>query len=186
MSDERSGIDMLMEILDKLNTLEKRMNVLDLNVKTIANGSNLAGLITKAIDTPYKEYVKAMKPKITAVETPDTNGFKNFKFHAVDTQDKISKQSGDNKIRVTGKIKINSGKKIVPLPGVTVKVYDTQDKLVKNTKTNKAGHWMGQLLPGKYVVSFDGEFKGQKLQQQNINFEVPSTLPEGVSEFEVI
>ena len=89
-------------------------------------------------------------------------------------------------IMVSGKIKVEKDGKIVPIPNVSIRIYDDRDKLVKETKTNRAGHWMGQLIPGKYVALFEGEFSGQQLLAQNKNFEVPETLPNGQTEFEVI
>ena len=74
---------------------------------------------------------------------------------------------------------------IVPLQGINVKIFDENDKLVKQTKTNRAGHWMSQLPPGKYVALFDGKYGGKNLLQQNKNFIVPNELPSGQNYIEV-
>lgn len=194
MAGKRSGIDMLEELLDRLKTLEKRLDVIDTNIKIITNGTNLAKLIDKAVDTPLKEHAKAMvqeKPKAQAVEPPE-KGFKNFNFEPTDAA-KLKKKPAPkragaktNTLMVKGKLKIGRDGKNVPLSGVSVKIYDEKDKMVKQTKTNRAGHWMSKLPPGKYVALFEGEINGQKLLPQNRNFEVPTELPKGKKEIEVI
>ena len=51
-------------------------------------------------------------------------------------------------IKVMGKIR-HDGK---GLPEVGVTIHDSKDHVVKRTKTNRAGHWMAFLPPGKYAA----------------------------------
>ena len=69
----------------------------------------------------------------------------------------------------------------VPLSQFDVKIFNEKDAAVKETKTNRAGHWVSHLAPGKYVVSFAGEVDGKKLAPVNKSF----IVPDGVNEFEV-
>lgn len=190
---EKSGINMLEEILDRIKVIEKRLSIMDNNIKSIANSANLANLIDKAAGTSLDTWAKATKPGLPK-KTKDSTGFKNFSFESVDAAkmahdaplaDKKSRGNTKN-IMVKGKLKINNGDKMVPLSGASVKIYNNKDEVVKQTKTNKAGHWFSQLVPGKYVVLFTGEINGKQLLPQNKNFEVPETLPKGQTEFEVI
>lgn len=199
---EKSGIEMLEEILQRLVTLEKRLDIMDKNIKTIANSSKLADLLTKASGTPLDGFSRASKPGIPRAVVPDVKkqveqikqkaeGFKNFSFQSTDAAksgiDRASHRSSRPKgIMVKGRLKIDKGTGPIPLPGVSVTIYDPNDKVVKKTKTNRAGLWMSQLAPGKYVALFEGMVEGKKLQSQNKNFEVPEKLPEGQTEFEVI
>jgi hypothetical protein len=189
----KSGIDMLEEILSYVKTLEKRLNVIDNNIKAIANSANLAKIINKASGTSLDGWAKATKP-VMKVEEKNKEGFKNFNFQSVDAAkvgqgqvlaDKTSRAKPTN-IMVKGKLKIEKNGQTIPLPSAAVTIYNEQDKVVKKTKTNRAGHWMSQLAPGKYVALFEGEIDGKKLLPQNRNFEVPTTLPEGKNEFEVV
>ena len=192
----KSGIEMLEEILSRLKTLEQRLNVVDNNIKAITNVANLASLVQKAAGTPLENWAKAAKPileKAEKKEEPEGKaGFKNFSFQSVDAAKtkgaKLANKSRTpvNKIMVSGRLKIEMNKKVVPLSSVAVKIYDIKDKLVKTTKTNRAGSWRCQLAPGKYVALFEGELDGKKLQPQNKNFEVPAALPEGQTEMEII
>jgi len=198
---DKSGIEMLEEILSRLVDLEKRLNVIDNNIKAIANSANLAMLIEKAAGTKLDGWAKATTPGMPDVkkkieEIKERAGFKNFSFEPADAS-KLKGNLPANKsvrtpvakvknIMVKGKLKIAKGEQMVPLASASVKIYNEQDKLVKQTKTNRAGHWMSQLAPGKYVALFEGAVDGKKLLPQNINFQVPETLPEGQTEFEVI
>lgn len=194
---DKSGIDMLEEILDQLKTLEKRLNVMDNNIKAIVNSTNLANLIQKASNTPLDSWANASKPILPDVEKKiadikKKSGFKNFNFESVDAAKIKGSTLIDksripiSKIMVKGRLKIDKDGKVVPLSSAVVKIYDEKDKLIKSTKTNKAGHWMSQLSPGKYVALFEGEVDGKKLLPQNKNFEVPDKLPKGQVELEII
>ena len=193
MSD-KSGIEMLEMILARLDFLEKKIDVLDQNIKKIANSTKMAEMINKAAGTPVETYAKANKPKIQVAEAKDKkvappNGMR-FKFEptdaskvvqpAVATPAKRTVQAVHNVI-VKGKMITVAGDKSIPLTEVAVKIYDAKDALVKETKTNRAGQWISHLPPGKYIAEMTGLFNGQELIPQNINFEIP----EGVKEFEV-
>jgi hypothetical protein len=196
----RSGIDMLEEILSHLVNLEKRLDVMDNNIKTIINSTNLAELVEKATNTPLDGWARATAPGISDVnkkidKIKQKSGFQNFNFEPVDAA-KLKDNRIKNKtnrpvlkksksIMVKGKLKIAKGESAVPLANASVKIYDEKDKLIKQTKTNRAGHWMSQLPSGRYVALFEGEINGKKLLPQNINFEVPEKLPDGQTELEI-
>lgn len=196
----RSGIDMLEEILSRLLNLEKRLDVIDNNIKTIINSTNLAKLIEKAADTSFDGWSRATSPGVSDVnkridKIKQKSGFQNFNFEPVDAS-KLKDNRIKNKtnrpvlkkpknIMVKGKLKIAKGENTVPLANASVKIYNEKDKLIKQTKTNRAGHWMSQLPSGRYVALFEGEINGKKLLPQNINFEVPEKLPDGQTELEI-
>jgi len=217
---EKSGIEMLEEILHRLSIIEQRIDVMDKNIKTVANSAKIADLVNKAAGTSLDTWSKAAKPgvpkdfsamnenvgaknfdhgdvKKQIEDIKNKAGFKNFDFEVTDASKlpgaPVPHRGARNELKpkirnilVKGVLKIEKNDDVVPLSGVSVKIYDTQDQLVKNTKTNRAGHWMSHLPPGKYVALFAGEVAGKKLLSQNKNFEVPEKLPDGQTEFEVI
>jgi len=199
---DKSGIEMLEEILHRLDMIEKRLDVMDNNIKAITNTAKLADLIQKAAGTPLDGWSKAIKPgmpvgaKRKMEEVQDRAGFKNFKFQPADAAGvrgaTLANKAGRvappklKNIMVKGRLKIDKGGEVVPLSSASVKIFDATDKLVKQTRTNRAGHWMSQLAPGRYVALFEGEVGGKKLLPQNKNFEVPQDLPAGQTEFEVV
>jgi len=207
MSEEKSGIDMLKEILFKLTHLEKKMDVLEQNIKAIANSSKMAELINKAKNTPMDDWAKASAPvfdaeqhkaKITkeiqqarqkAMQTVNANtttpSFKNFNFDSSNMKKTPNPVAPKKPVVVKGTLEADVNGAQVKLPGINVKIFDEQDKLVKTTRTNKAGQWLSHLRAGKYIALFEGEFNGEKLLSQNRNFEVPEALPDGIKEIEV-
>jgi len=202
---DKSGIEMLEEILSRLAIIEKRLDVMDNNIKAIANSTKMASLINKAAGTPLDGWAKATKPGISAnakhkiEEIQEKAGFKNFAFQPADAAQVKGAAALANKtaraappppklrnVMVKGRLKIEKEGTTVPLASASVKIFDATDKLIKETRTNRAGHWMSQLAPGRYVALFEGEINGKKLLPQNKNFEVPQDLPTGQTEFEVV
>lgn len=196
----KSGLDILEEILQRLDAIEKRLKVQDQNLKRIANSAKMADLVIKAAETPLEDWARAnVSAKENAVEKKQ-EGLR-FNFESSDAAKMKGNKLGSarrgaravpaeapkkvSSIMCKGKMLIEQSGKMVPIPNLAVKIYNSQDKLVKETKTNRAGHWMSSLAPGQYVVSYEGEFKGQSLVPVNKNFSVPKSLPEGQSFIEV-
>jgi len=134
---------------------------------------------------------KDIKKEIEEIKEEAQSKIKKFKFEPSDAsrikQPSANRSSRGNKnIMVKGKMVTYDGDTQVPLPQISVKIFDEKDNLVKTTKTNRAGHWMSQLAPGKYVALFEGEFNNKALVPQNKMFEVPQELSDGQLEFEVL
>lgn len=208
MSD-KSGIEMLEELTHMVSRLEKRIEVMERNIKTIANTVKIAELVDRAIDTPLDGWARANKPTVKAIDPREE--IKKVKEKAdkmrfnFETNDAAKKKDGvqparrgvtaaaaeppmkkPSNIMCKGKMLVEDGSgKKVPIPDLSVKIFDEKDKLIKETKTNRAGHWMSQLPSGKYVACYEGEYKGQKLVSVNKNFIVPDILPSGQTFIEV-
>ena len=80
-----------------------------------------------------------------------------------------------------GKMVAEYGGKSVPLSNLSVRIFDDKDKLIKETKTNRAGNWMSQLYPGNYVVNIEGKYNNKALYPVNLAFVVKP----GVTQLEV-
>jgi len=199
-----SGLEMLEEILRKVNALEAQMKVMDQNIKRIANTARIAEMATKAAGTPLADWSTAIAPKPRAVVSAEEEIKKarakienkrpmQFKFEQTDASKMGGPAAASHKNRAVpktimckGKMLVDSGDGELPLSGLSVKIFDSTDKIVKETKTNRAGHWMSQLAPGKYVALYEGEYDGTKLVPVNKNFEVPDSLEEGQKFVEVV
>jgi hypothetical protein len=174
---ERSGLEMISELLAEVKMLRREVKVLEQNIKRIANSTKVAEIATKALDTPLKDWVKPNNPSIEAVSkrTIDKKNLR-FKFEPVDASK--TKQEQPNRSRkptmcmCQGKMIITKDGKPVPLPGLAVKIFDDKDNIIKETKTNKAGTWMSQLPPGNYIVNIEGKFNKQDLYPVNLPFVV--------------
>lgn len=123
----RSGLDVLQELLEQVIILNKRFEVTEQNVKELLNRFN-----TKEQD----------KPKILANNIPPLKTI----------QEQLATLPNANETaRVTGKVKTPEGKIVI---GVEVQVYNEENKMIKRTKTNKAGDWMCFLPVGKYTAKY--------------------------------
>jgi hypothetical protein len=183
--EEKSGFELLDEIVKKLDIIDKKLNIiLDSNNKpNIAkqeSENNSKHVYQKTDLDIAKKEVEKIKSEIKS------DGFKNFKFTPSDTS-KIKQDvpKGVTGIMAKGRMVANIGGKQTPISNINVKIFDNKDKLIKETKTNRAGLWMSLLPPGKYVALFEGEFNGKKLIPQNRVFIVPEKLPEGQTDIEV-
>ena len=192
---EKSGIEMLEEILNRMYILEQKLDILDRNIKIIMNNTKkgdhqpkLSAVNPVQETKPVKEPIKEM-----VADPKQTSGFKNFKMEMSDASKMNTgevlaqrQRAPVKNIVVKGKMVLQDGGKLVPLSNISVKVYNDKDILVKETRTNRAGHWVSHLPSGKYVANFSGENNGKKLVEINKNFIVPETLSEGQLEFEVV
>lgn len=150
---EISGIEMIQMLLKEVALLQKKVDLLDLNIKRLMNEGR-------------------PKPKAKAAEPPkekpkEQKGIKNFKFET--TQPKT-------KCMCNGKMIVNNNGNPTPLPGLSVKIYDGQNKIIKETKTNRSGEWRCALGVGKYCAEIQGKFGNKELYPANIVFEVLSGM----------
>jgi hypothetical protein len=186
---ERSGMDMIADLLREVKLMRKEIKVLDQNIKKVANSAKISEIATKALQTPLKDWAKQSAPKVEAVNPKELVKKENlrFKFETVDAsktnQPKPSraKKTVELGCLCQGKMIADYGGKAVPLPGLDVKIYNEKDSLVKETKTNKAGYWLSKLFPGNYVANIEGTFNGKALYPVNINF----TVKPGMDKLEV-
>jgi hypothetical protein len=129
---EQSAIDAIYDILDKISLLDKRVQVIDDNVKLLSNKVSKLNKNTAAV-------VSATP----ASSQPSIN-------QSTQKQQKVDRLVLGN-IKTHGYI-VNKSK--VPIQDVVVNIYDTNSKLVKNSKTNNDGYWEVRLPPGKYGVEY--------------------------------
>lgn len=183
---ERSGMEMLEELLREVRRLNQKVDVLDRMVKQVANSAKISEIATKALETPLKDWtVPVAKPKggkAEAVSIPqpgDAPSGMRFKFEPSDaaktTQEAPNRSTRSAPVTTCmceGKMVASNKGQSVPLPNIQVSIYDSKDALVKQTKTNRAGIWMSKLPPGKYVALCEGTYNGQTLYPVNIGFEV--------------
>jgi hypothetical protein len=179
--EEKSGLELIKELMDKIDNVSKKIDVLDQNIKKIANSAKVSELINKAHESNMGGWSKP-KANIEAAKPPETPNGMRFNLEPKDASKLKSGQLNKPKmIMVSGKIITNMNDKAVFLPGITVKIYDKTNKLIKETKTNAGGQWRAGLGAGKYVAEFSGKYKDNELTPINKVFEVP----DGVSEYEV-
>tara|TARA_R110001583_G_scaffold16234_17_gene66332 strand:- start:4598 stop:5077 length:480 start_codon:yes stop_codon:yes gene_type:complete len=154
--DEISAIDAIYDILSKIDNIDKRISLIDSNIKLLNNK------VSKVISSGAA--VRAAPPD----PEPDSGGMVE---HAA--------QKGVDKL-VLGNIKTFGyivNKSNVPIEDVAVTVYADDSSIVKSLFSNEDGYWEVRLPGGEYGVeyihkNFKPINKVISLQKDMLNFEV--------------
>lgn len=200
---EKSGMEILEELVQEVKRLNQKVDVMDRLLKQVANSAKISEIATKALNTPLKNWAQhVVSPKknnqAQAVSKEAVQGAKEaapsegmrFKFEPTDAA-RLQQEAPNRAARRTvepvmcmceGKMVASNKGQNVPLPGVSVSIFNDKDELVKQTKTNRAGSWMSKLSPGRYVALCEGKYQGKALYPININFEVKP----GMEKLEVV
>ena len=161
---EKSGIEMIEDIMSKINLLERRFVVMEQMVKELLSRAN--GFVPNVVETrPTVSSTAVQKTGTTpmmnkqATIAPTDMAKKNVKIGDLPIS------NTDTKTRVMGKIKGSDGRFI---SGVNVKIHNINHQVIKETKTNRAGDWMCFLPPGRY----NAEYYLKDIIHANVNFNV--------------
>ena len=130
---KKSGLEMIEELLEKVNLLDRRFSVVEQNVKELLNRANT---------TIQKQESQKQEPSIVGSE-PSATSMEGLNADVMKATTKT--------IKVLGKIKNREGKFLI---GVNVNIIKENGEVVKETKTNKAGDWISWLPPGKYKARY--------------------------------
>jgi hypothetical protein len=140
MDREISAIDAIYQIFDKINDLEKRIQVIDDNIKILNNK------ITKLNKNVSQETSKSIP---TATTTPQPTF--NDSDLASTTQSRDAERLLLGPTKVYGYIMTRARQ---PISDVIINIFDSNKKLVKTNKTNSDGYWESRLPAGSYVVEY--------------------------------
>lgn len=154
---EKSGIQMIEEIKEEVSILNKRFTIVEQMMKELLNRSNMGHLNKQIIHTssPNSASISASSPLPNMEIKPEP------KIGDVPLTTNIV----TNTTKVLGKIKNKEGKVI---SGVNIKIYDSNNNPVKETRTNKAGEWVSFLPSGKYIA----EYKLKDIINANVTFNI--------------
>ncbi len=153
---EKSAIDAIYTVLEHVEKIEKRLVVIDNNIKLLnnkINKLNTVGAKQEVNDSP-----RAIAP-ITIVQS--------------------KKKSGPiENVKVFGRIKNKQEK---PIKDVDVRIYDEKGKSVKSRKTDSKGYWEARIPPGDYGIEYDPSSINKRLRP--VNFKVK--VSEGIKELDI-
>lgn len=137
----KSGIEILENLEEAVALLSKRFEVMEQNTKEILNRLNMNQ------NKPTMKETVQERPTITStVPAP--------------TEEQLPATT-----KVLGKLKNKEDKM---LAGVLVKIFNSGNKVIKETKTNRAGEWMCFLPPGYYKA----EYLLENIINANVSFSV--------------
>jgi len=169
MNKEESALDVIFEIREQLNQQQRQIAMLQASLNTIG---------AKVNNTLYADFTspKAIASDVPLVQEPAIAEEPVSKPELEPAEELpapvVPKQVRN--VRVFGHFDDEVGK---ALSGVVVRISDTNNNVVKQTKSNRAGLWMSFLPPGNYIAEFimDG------MQSEAREF----TLLEGKKELEI-
>jgi len=154
-SKEQSAIDAIYALVDRVDLLDKKIEIVDTNIKHLNNKVSQLLTSSKPIALPS---ARASAVAATSVSTGS------------ESVDKLVL----GPVKVFGRIVDNN---MVPIPDVAISVYDSSSDLIKSEISNADGYWEVRLPAGKYGVEYShSRFK-------TINRTV--NLENGIKTFEV-
>jgi hypothetical protein len=130
-SKEQSAIDVIYTMLEKVELLDKRVQIIDDNLKILSNKVsklNKNAAVAAVISPIVKDNIQSQPIR----------------------QQKVQKLVLGN-IKLHGYI-VNKAK--TPIPGVVVNVYNDSNEKVKNLNSDANGHWEVRLPAGRFGVEY--------------------------------
>jgi hypothetical protein len=167
----RTATEVLLQIENKLKSLEALMNSQDFNIKNIYNQmmskfDSIEKLLKSApppaAPKPIRKggSVQPVDEAISPIKHDASSGPKKI------VDKKVEKTGGLGYVNVTQVIKFSDGKRLIY---AQVRILNQTKQLVADIKTNTTGRWMKELLPGEYTVQV------QKIKPE-VNIEYPISI----------
>ena len=158
---EQSAIDAIYSLLERVDLLDKKIDMIDTNVKHLNN--KVSKISTGVVQRPNS--VAASMPEASAVPSASVPS----SYKKVDVQNVVL-----GAIKVYGYI---VDKNMVPITEVIVNVYDENSSVIKSESSNRDGYWEVRLPSGRYGV----EYSHARFKPVNKTI----ILSDGISSYEV-
>ncbi len=155
--EEKSAIEVILELPALLKRLENKIDVLDTNLKILNSKYNKQ--ITAGVTISPQQFVTSETQQLPTAMPVGVADNKKQK------QQKVSQTLTLGNIKVFSNVKTSSGKAV---DGMTINVFNNENNLIRNIVTNKDGFWECRLPPGKYSI----EMIHPKLKTINKEFEL--------------
>lgn len=173
--EEKTALEIILELPSLLKRIENRIGVLDTNLKILNSKMNKNKQDQAIGSTPEKSLGSPISGMPSA--SPGIAGGDYDKTKQITPQN-AKKQSPKlvlGNIKVFSNVKTAGGKSV---DGMTVNIFDIENDLIRNIVTDSNGFWECRLPVGKYSI----EMIHPKLKTINKQFE----LLTGTKTFEII
>lgn len=167
MDREYSAIDAIFIILDRLDGLDKKIQMIDDNIKILNN--KVAKLNRNTSQEPQKVSSTDSQrhmPTAVALNQPTTNMEAEASVSLAEPEKLLL-----GPVKVYGYI-MNKMKQ--PVSDVVINIFDSTNKLVKTNKSSQEGYWEVRLPTGKYNI----EYIHSKFKPINKEVEIPKNVKE--------
>lgn len=142
---EKTAIDLIYEIHTMLQNLDKRVSMVEKNLLLLSD--KVTPSVLQGLKIPTIEAIAPSK-KQAGITTIGPERLENQPIIISATPVTTPKS---NTARVFGKF-MDLRKK--PISEIEVSIIDSNNAVIKTTKTNRAGEWMSHLPPGQYSAEF--------------------------------
>lgn len=155
---EKSAIDAIYEILDKLEEFNNKLTLIDNNIKLLNNKVNKLNS-----DQVSKRGPSTQQATVPRAVVPSASS----KPHIDEKEERT--------VKVFGRIK-NKTKK--PIKGIDVKIYNRVGENFKTRTTDKNGYWEARIPLGEYGIEYDPANISKRLKPVNFKVIVDGKLDE--------
>ena len=172
MADEKSAIDIILQLPSILKKIENKIDVLDTNLKILNSKLNkMKETGSSTIEQPKEELKKDIiniDKKITSPQDgeglPRATPGPNYNHDGLPNLKQTPKLVIGG-IKVFSTVKTSSGKSV---ENMTINIFDSQNDLIRNLVTDKDGYWECRLPSGAYSM----EMIHPKLKTINKTFSI--------------
>jgi len=137
---EKSGIQMIEELLGGQAVLDRRLQVVEQLLKQLLATANSGCPVPAGIEINGQPARPAGGIEINGQPAKPQPSIEEA------VQEPLIRAAAN--ARVVGRI-AKEGK---PISEVNVTIYDDRNNAIRKTRTNRSGEWMAQLPPGKYAA----------------------------------
>jgi hypothetical protein len=159
-SKEQSAIDIIYLLKDSIERIDKKIDVLDSNIKLL---NNKIVKVQKTVNNLTLSEVKDPDEKVSIGNEAD-----------IVKTGKRSDKYVTGPVRTFGKI---LAKNMRPIPDVQVAIFNDENEAIKTRKTDSHGYWEVRLPSGKFSV----QYTHKNFKPINLNI----ILEDGITDFEV-
>lgn len=190
---DRKASDILLELEEKINNLEKNMknieNILQLQsfqFKLIIDNLNKLSKQNQQANELIAP-VSSASSTMSAVSGAESLIERKNRLMSTHASSLLPKElslkqppseNANNQVFVDGGKRVPITQKIVlfdgnPLPAARVIIKNEKNEQIKTIETNNTGRWQTALPPGKYSINVFGKYMGGAILEFDQSFEVP-------------
>lgn len=170
MSNKRKASEIVLSLEERVGRLEKKIDIIDINIKAILNRLNLASLEPKPTPqpTPQAQPVAVARPVSGPVAQAPVPTQEDVVFPQV-----VASPSENRNSVVEQRIIYDDGRPVI-LASVTISDAAIKTNTIAKVKTDGHGKWHTQLFGGKYIVEV---VKGPTAAKRGFKIEYEIEIP---------
>lgn len=145
----KEPIEMIEDMYKMMLDLKNQVSIMDNNIKLLhakVNAEVFSGLGKQFSAQQSSAERTVEKPQVLETQAQPMPAIAEIKSPQISVPSEIG--PAYKLTVVQGKVLSEDGK---PMAGVSIKILNSEKKVIKETSTNRAGSWVTHLRPGKYI-----------------------------------